>query len=567
MLALVVGAASCGAGSASESKSNASDAQSGWPSLDANVQCLSSSECPVGWTCSEFGTCVPPAPGTDAGAPPEAEHELTAPVSSLRYVWVAMTDEDKLAKIDGEQLTVAAIAVGHHPQVVATMPTTDTAVVLDEIDDPSTQTGGVATVIRPSSAGDTSEVYPVLPNYNRIATSPDGHYAVAFFDLAKAVADAGSLAAVKHIGSFQDVSVLSVNPVAKGHVDLTVGFKPRGVEFDGTSTHAYVITETGVSIIDLAAVTQNKPTIVPPVPVFDTPNGHDDTSEVHVLASGDYAVVREPGVAALRIVRLTGPTAGTATVIGLPAEPTDVDLAPNGTRVYAVTRAPATLTAIDVPGDLTNLSAIETVSLGDIIAGQLTLSPDGSRAILYTNAYLDEHFTVVQLDQPGLPHVTYPLEKSVLTVGFDPTGTRAIIVHARAPGDPSQAQDFDTYIDRMPGYSAVDVASGFSKLEITAVDPGGFAFSPSAPRAYLTLDGGDTDGATWAVQEIELDSGVVRTFPLNSPPTAIGVLPSAGTGKVFINQRHPLGRVTFLDVVTDQVRTVTGFDLNSQVVD
>jgi hypothetical protein len=52
---------------------------------------------------------------------------------------------------------------------------------------------------------------------------------------------------------------------------------------------------------------------------------------------------------------------------------------------------------------------------------------------------------------------------------------------------------------------------------------------------------------------------------LGSPPSAVGILP--GAGQAFVAQRHPLGRVSFLDVVTDAVRTVTGFDLNSQIVD
>ena len=535
---------------------------------DAGAQCFSSNECPVGWTCSECGQCLPPPPGTDGGAPPpEVEQEMTAPVSSLRYVWVAMTSEDKLAEIDGTTLAVGAIAVGHHPQVVATMPGTDTAVVLDEVDDPRIQTSGTATVVRPASGSDTIEVYGVLPNFNRIATAPNGKYAVAFFDLDKAIADAGSLQAVKHVGSYQDVSVLALEPNSRREVDLTVGFKPSAVEFDATGDHAYVITETGVSIIDLAAVTQGSPTIVPPVPVTDDPSGDSSGLEVHVLASGDYAVVRTPGEATLRIVRLTGPTAGTSTAFALAAEPTDVDLAPDGHRVYAVTRTPATLTAIDVPGALTDPTAVTTADLGSVLAGQLTLSPDGTRALVYTNAFLDEHLTVIALDQPGLPFTTYPLQKSVRTVGFDPSGKHAIVVHARAPGDPATAQTFEEYIDRSPGYSSVDLASGFSKLQITPVDPGTFAFAPSAPRAYLTLDGGDTDGSTWAVQTIELDTGVVRTIPLNSPPSAIGVLPGAGTGKVFVNQRHPLGRVTFIDVTSGEVRTVTGFDLNSSIVD
>jgi hypothetical protein len=567
-LALVTLAA-CGASDAATPRGG--DASVSTSDAQPSGQCFSSNECPVGWTCSEFGQCIPPPPSaTDGGAPPpppEVEQELSAPVSSLRYVWVAMTDQDKLAKIDGATLDVAAIPVGHRPQVVATMPGTDTAVVLDQVDDPKTQTGGTATVVRPAVGSDTTEVYPVLPNFNRIATSPDGRYAVAFFDLAKAIADAGSLQAVTHVGSYQDVSVLSLEPGFQAHVDLTVGFKPRGVEFDRAGHHAYVITETGVSIIDLAAVTQSAPTIIPPVPVTDDPTGNVGDAEVHVLASGDYAVVRTPGQASLRVVRLTGPTAGAATIIPLAAEPTDVDLDPSGARIYAVTRSPATLTAIDVPADLADPGAVESVSLGDILAGQLTLSPDGKRAVLYTNAFLDEHVTVVDLTQPGLPHTTFPLQKSVRTIGFDPTGAHVIVIHARAPGDPAQAQTFDEYIDRSPGYSSVDLATGFSKLQITPVDPGTFAFAPTAPRSYVTLDGGDTDGSTWAIQTIELDTGVVRTIPLNSPPSAIGVLPGAADGKVFVNQRHPLGRVTFVDVKSGEVRTVTGFDLNSRVVD
>src|SRR5262245_59645294 len=71
-------------------------------------ECFSSSECPVGWVCSEFGTCVPPPPPPPDGGPPppppEVEYELTEPIASLRFVWVAMTDQDRLAKIDGTNL-------------------------------------------------------------------------------------------------------------------------------------------------------------------------------------------------------------------------------------------------------------------------------------------------------------------------------------------------------------------------------------------------------------------------------------------------------------------------------
>jgi hypothetical protein len=157
------------------------------------------------------------------------------------------------------------------------------------------------------------------------------------------------------------------------------------------------------------------------------------------------------------------------------------------------------------------------------------------------------------------------MQKSVRAIGLDPTGQKALVLHARAPGDPDDAATFEEYIDRSWGYSVVDLATGFPKLQLTPVDPGAFAFVPDAPRAYLCLDGGDAEGAIAQVQEIELDTGVVRTRQLGSPPDAVGVLPDQDV--VFVSQRHPLGRITFVDVASGGARTLTGFDLNSHVID
>lgn len=524
-------------------------------------QCFSSSECPVGFVCSEFGVCVPPPPPpTDAGTedPPEVEYELSEPISSRRFVWVAMTDQDRLARIDGANLEVVSFEVGDRPEVLATLPGTDTAVVLDS-------TNGAATVVRAAPGEIESELYPTLPNLNRLAVAPGGRYAVAFFDLQKAIVEAGGLDAVDQVGSFQDVTVLAVGPGSQKSVDLTVGFRPREVESDASGRYAFVVTDDGVSVIDLPVMTAGAPTIVPPIPITDDVFGDASGLEVDVVASGQYAVVRTPGSERLRVVSLLGATAGEGFDITLPGVPTDIDLAPDGERVYAVFRDPAGLAVIDIPGDAVNPAGIQHVDLADAASGSLVLSADGTRGLLFTNATLDERITVVELDQPGFPHHTYPLQKGVLTVGFDPTGTKAVILHARAPGDPEQAGSVDEFIDRKPGYSAFDVASGFSKLQLTDVNPTQFTFATGAPRAYVTLDGGDAEGAFVAVQQIELDSGVVRTIELGSPPDAIGILPDSN--KVYVSQRHPLGRVSFIDIATGQVRTVTGFDLNSQIID
>lgn len=554
LLALVAG---CGGealngGGAGDDSASLSDAGSTVP------ECFSSSECPVGWTCSDIGMCVPPSSGDAGVPPPEVEYEFGPPVSSRRYVWVAMTDQDEVAKIDGETLAVSAIAVGDQPKELVALPGTDTAVVLD-------QTNAAASVIVPANGSDTTVVKATRPDLNRLSASPDGRHAVAWFSLAKAIADAGSLGAVGQVSSLQDVTVLEMDQGQTHAVDLTVGYKPRAVEFDDAGTRAYVITDDGVSVIDLDSVIASGPHIVPPIPVSSDPFEDPTGLEVDVVGSGDLAVVRENGGDWVRVVSLAGVTAGQIWEIPLPGAPTDLELARDGLHAYAVLRDQQALAVIDLPGDAYDPSGIELVDLSDATLGSMTLSPDGSTAVLYTNAVLDERLTVIDLAAAGYPHRTFPLEKSVRAVGFDPTGAKVLVLHARAPGDPDQATTTDEYIDRRWGYSVVDLASGFAKLELTEVDPGPFTFSTTAPRAYLCLDGGDAEGALAEVQEIELDTGVVRDHQLGSPPSAVGILPDSD--RVFVSQRHPLGRVTFVDVTSGDTQTVTGFDLNSHVID
>jgi DNA-binding beta-propeller fold protein YncE len=552
-------AAGCGAGEAADGAGD--DVGGGADAGSTTPECFSSSECPVGWTCNEFGFCVAPSdPGGDGGVPPpEVEYEYGPPVSSRRYVWVAMTDQDAVARIDGETLEVRSIAVGDQPEMLVAMPGTDTAVVLDA-------TNGAVTVVSPTSGGEITEVEPALPNLHVLAASPSGVHAVAYFDLLRAIAEAGSLEEIDQVGSFQDVTVVGLGAGgAATTVDLTVGFRPREIEFDAAGDRAYVVTDDGISVLDLAAVLAEGPSIVPPVPI--TPDPFEDTSafEVDVVSSGELAVVREAGGAWLRVVRLAAPDLGAIAELELPGVPSDLELSPDGRRAYAVLREQGALAVVDLPEDVVDPSGIELVDLSAATLGSLTLTADGRRGVLYTNATLDERLTIIELAEPGLPHRTFPLQKSVRAIGLDPGGAKILVIHARAPGDPDDAETFDEYIDRSWGYSVVDVATGFAKLEITEVDPGGFSFSTAAPRAYLLLDGGDTEGALAEVQEIELDTGVVRPRQLGSPPDAVGVLPDSG--RVFVSQRHPLGRVTFIEVASGEARTVTGFDLNSQTID
>jgi len=243
---------------------------------------------------------MPPSPGSDAGVPAETEIEFGAPTSSQRYVYVAMTAQNRLARIDGATLAVSSIAVGAAPREVATIPGSDGAVVLD-------QANGTATVVRPVlTGGDGTRVLATLPSLNRIDVDPTGRFAVIWFDLVKALTEHTG-----NTGSFQDVAVVALAPGNEKSVALTVGFRPRAVQFDAAGTRAYVITQDGVSVIDLADATEHAPRIVPPIRVA-APGTSPDDLEVQIVATGDYAAVRQAGHAGLRVVSMQPATAGQA---------------------------------------------------------------------------------------------------------------------------------------------------------------------------------------------------------------------------------------------------------------
>ena len=101
------------------------------------------------------------------------------------------------------------------------------------------------------------------------------------------------------------------------------------------------------------------------------------------------------------------------------------------------------------------------------------------------------------------------------------------------------------------------------KLQLSDADPGPSAFAPDSSSAYLLLN--DVSQGVRQVDAVDLESFLVQGVTVGSPPVALGVVPA--TSRVFVAQSHPLGRVTFIEMASLALKTVTGFELNSYVIE
>jgi streptogramin lyase len=498
------------------------------------------------------GTAAIGQPGTGGGAtagggneppppppPPEAEIEsaFEAPVATRRFVWTANPDTGKVALIDAETFSVRLAEVGLRPTTVAALPNEaglDRAIVLNE----GSQSATVLEVA--DDEGFDQYEFDTHAGANAIAVSPSGRYAVVWTNAA-----ALDPATLDPTDGFQDVTVLDLGSEPHATV-LSVGYRPSRIAFDTEESRAFIVTEPGLSVVELAG----DPRADELIELTDDPVATQNARDVSITPDGELALVRVDGQRALGLVDLR---TGERDALDLGDFITDLDLASDGKRAFAVVGGK--LVVVPVPPGSTSPEDFARASAEGSPPRSVSLSPSAELALLYSNAQGSPFLTVLTTDDAWSDFSGRSLDlKAPIEAAFaSPSSRHGIVFQSTASGS-----------RKAGAFSIVSAESDRApKIIGTEAAPFQVAFTPDGESAVVaTRDLSLRKYGMYLVRLANLEENFVS---LPSPPLAAGMVPAAR--RAFVAQAHPEGRITFVDLNSGAHRTLTGFELGAKVVE
>jgi hypothetical protein len=521
------------------------------------------------------GGVQPGGAGGAGGAPPEVEVEraFEAPVATERFVWAANPKTGRVAVIDAKTYQVKTVAAGQGPTFIAAVPgKDDRAIVLNVLSNDATY------FTQKQDGTIDHRTFQVAPRANSWAISPDARVAIAWTDVTR----------VSHpdsIDGFQQITVIDLEATASASRSpiRTVGFRPSSISFSSDASHAFAVTEDGITIVDLSVA--GDPTVTktikldtrsplhavdagesdgeggPPTPDAGT-DGESDAAadagrlpppppgkaDVSITPSGQFAILRRENSAIVTVIDLTDGSRWSWTLSG---PITDLDLADTGDRAVAVVRSESSVAILPVPGMAAG--AFDDIVISGETIGSVVLTPKGNTALLYTNALAVSRLTVLQLTATPRYEVV-DLHAPVLSVVPSPTADHAIVVHNPLDGQAFKSAGAFSVVPLSGEHAAV--------IQPTDAPPLSVAIAPAGDKALVPVR--DDQKGVFGVYLASMPSLVTERFPLASPPMAAGFVGS--DSQAFVAQEHPEGRVTFIDSASGLVRTITGFELGASVV-
>ncbi len=491
--------------------------------------------------------------------PPEDKIDLDVeiPRASGNYVYAANPDRDSVAVINPTNLAIQTVSVDAAPRGLETLPNRDAAIVVN--------TGSsTVSVLTTDNEGKTSvATLPVMRGANAAVASPDGNYALVYYDARRQTS--GPLT-----DSPQNVSALDLSGSAPAVYQVTVGYHPTAFSFSADSSQAFVVSEDGISLVDLRQLRAAASRLSETIRVYDATV--TTSARVWVSPDGNHAVAHPQGSPQLRLVDLSSKeqtdldlrSVVTGEVDAGPApglDVSDIALAPDGKFLLAVVRNLRVLLRIPIPGGFDDMDQIARIELPTVLTGAVSSGPAGHYAVLYTtiDSQNEQRVSILDLTRPAAIRPVN-LHKMVEGVAFDPTGKTAYVLHVKSPGDPrQQGLTSDEVTARRHGYSLVELATASPRLQFTDSQPGPVAALPDGSAMFILFP----DSSPWSVQRAQLVGFAVDSIGIGSQPTGLGLVPMAK--QVFVSQAQADGRMTFIDWETLKIKSVAGYELNSSI--
>jgi hypothetical protein len=471
-----------------------------------------------------------------------------------KYLWSANPESGRVALVDASTYRVVTRTAGQGASVVAPIPGADggegnSALVLNT----------VAETASWLHTDDTpTQTLPTHARANAWAVSPSGKWAMAWTD-ARRVADADPTE------GFQDLSLLLLRPsAAEGKAPRStrhgnLGFRPSSVVYGPNEQRAYIVTEDGISVLELGNAAS--PAVTSLIPVGDALEDPRER-EVVIAPGGTHAFARTTRAARVNVLDLEG---GESAELALPAPVTDLDVSATGTLAVAVLADASQIAVLRIPAVLNDPKAVELVSVPGKFAS-VSLAQDGSTAVLYTNGVPTSRVATVDLraGESYLSQRALDLKAPVrgVFVAADAEHALALLEPPAGSVKPGAFAVIPTRRPLSPRIVGTDAKA-------TAV-----AMTPGAPSDSALVTVRDDAAKTYAVYAVSLRTLQVDRIGLGSPPLSLGLVPAVNKG--FVAQEHPEGRLTFIELpdpeaVADgfaprpSARTLTGFELAAKI--
>ncbi|HEX2871028.1 MAG TPA: hypothetical protein VHP33_07230 [Polyangiaceae bacterium] len=552
-------------------------------------------------------------PGTPVPAEPEKEVDraFRVPVVSGHWVWTANPKSGRVALIDAKTFTVKTALAGAGPTYLTALPVEgggSRALVINSVSED-------ATLLSANEAGEIETLanLPIHRGANAWAVSPDGRFAIAW-------TDASALGNADPSEGFQDITVLDLGGKQPTSRRLSVGYRPARVFMDDDSLSAYVATEAGIDVVNLVA--KNGALVETEIELSADPANDTAKRDVNMTADGLFAFVSRDGKDYVTVVDVAK---GSIQDVTLPGVVTDLDLSADGSTAVAIIRerllpaddpaagagaggqagqsgvgstgggaddggggglvigaagaggiggagaapepdpgpqpAVGSLAVLMPVASIFNAPhAYVSVALEEVFGSVDLGSKDGQTALLYSNGIPSTHLTLLGLPSAAAAkHRTVDLKLPVFSAVSTPDGAHAIAllkppVGSKQPGAFAVVPVAKDLPAKIQGTQAVTVPLDVTKpAAMVAIDD---------QRALVTVT--DGIGLSYAylvaMPELTVDAFQLDSVPL---PQASGLVLDAN--QAFVAQQHPEGRITFIDLDTRELHTLTGFELATQV--